>query len=238
MGEEPLQHHGRLVHVTALLECHRLLFCMLHQDHRQSPSKLVSNLVQPVRKRGLQQYYMPWLVLLHAVAGFTQDGHAAADPFAILPMTFAQLQLSHLTLSYFFRHLYTYDVDSTVPETSPNQVFPFVHTFPAHDESRRTWIESTCNRCPATSALLRRVPNIRTALFSRLGGGSRISGHRGWADLANHVLRCHLPLKVPADGPCGLWVNEEVYMRVVLLVCSVFAAADSITCSCAQVVLC
>lgn len=90
------------------------------------------------------------------------------------------------------------------------QVFPFVHTFPACDESRRTWIESTCSRCPATSTLLRRVPNIRTALFSRLGGGSRISGHRGWADLANHVLRCHLPLKVPSDGPCGLWVNEEV----------------------------
>ncbi|CAM9300143.1 unnamed protein product, partial [Pylaiella littoralis] len=90
------------------------------------------------------------------------------------------------------------------------KVFPFVHTFPAHDESRRTWIESTCRSCPATSELLRRVPNIRTALFSRLGGGSRISGHRGWADLANHVLRCHLPLKVPSDGPCGLWVNEEV----------------------------
>lgn len=92
-----------------------------------------------------------------------------------------------------------------------------MHTFPACDESRRTWIESTCSRCPATSALLRRVPNIRTALFSRLGGGSRISGHRGWADLANHVLRCHLPLKVPSDGPCGLWVNEEVRARAVVL---------------------
>lgn len=98
-----------------------------------------------------------------------------------------------------------------MPTTAPpKQVFPFVHTFPACDESRRTWIESTCSRCPATSALLRRVPNIRTALFSRLGAGSRISGHRGWADLANHVLRCHLPLEVPSDGPCGLWVNEEV----------------------------
>lgn len=85
-----------------------------------------------------------------------------------------------------------------------------MHTFPAYDEARRTWIESTCGRCPATAAILRRLPNIRTALFSRLGGGSRISGHRGWADLANHVLRCHLPLKVPSDGPCGLWVNEEV----------------------------
>lgn len=90
------------------------------------------------------------------------------------------------------------------------KVFPFVHTFPAYDESRRTWIESTCAGCPTTTELLRRIPNIRTALFSRLGAGSRISGHRGWADLANHVLRCHLSLKVPTDGPCGLWVNGEV----------------------------
>lgn len=90
------------------------------------------------------------------------------------------------------------------------QVFPFVHTFPAYDESRRTWVESSCKRCPETAAVLRRLPNIRTALFSRLGGGSRISGHRGWADLANHVLRCHLPIKVPSDGVCGLWVESEV----------------------------
>lgn len=90
------------------------------------------------------------------------------------------------------------------------KVFPFVHTFPAYDESRRTWVESSCKRCPETAAILRRLPNIRTALFSRLGGGSRISGHRGWADLANHVLRCHLPIKVPSDGVCGLWVESEV----------------------------
>lgn len=117
-------------------------------------------------------------------------------------------------------HAHSY-VDATPP---PPQVFPFVHTFPACDESRRTWIESTCSRCPTTSALLRRVPNIRTALFSRLGGGSRISGHRGWADLANHVLRCHLPLKVPSDGPCGLWVNEEVCVCVVVLCSRVFVS--------------
>lgn len=85
-----------------------------------------------------------------------------------------------------------------------------MHTFPASDESQRTWIEGNCSRCPATSALLRHVPNIRSALFSRLGAGSRTSKHRGFADLANHVLRCHLSLKVPSDGACGLWVNEEV----------------------------
>lgn len=143
-----------------------------------------------------------------AVAGFAQDNRAAPELATYLhdfPVTPANLPHPVLCSPP------TPDVDATAPGTYPDpQVFPFVHTFPAHDESRRTWIESTCRSCPATSELLRRVPNIRTALFSRLGGGSRISGHRGWADLANHVLRCHLPLKVPSDGPCGLWVNEEV----------------------------
>lgn len=108
------------------------------------------------------------------------------------------------------QHGYAYTHFNNERQQNKKQVFPFVHTFPACDESRRTWIESTCARCPATTQILERLPNIRTALFSRLGGGSRISGHKGWADLANHVLRCHLPLKVPTDGPCGLWVNGEV----------------------------
>lgn len=100
---------------------------------------------------------------------------------------------------------------------APPQVFPLVHTFPAYDESQRTWIDSTCSHCPATTKLLQGMPNVRTALFSRLGAGSRIAGHRGWADLANHVLRCHLPLIVPVDGPCGLWVDGEVRACVLLL---------------------
>ncbi|CAM9689242.1 unnamed protein product [Choristocarpus tenellus] len=94
------------------------------------------------------------------------------------------------------------------------KVFPFVHTFPASDPSQTTWVESTCHMCPKTTELLHKVPNIRTALFSRLGAGSRISGHRGWADLANHVLRCHLPLVVPNSGACGLWVEGEVRYHV------------------------
>ncbi|CAN0471269.1 unnamed protein product, partial [Discosporangium mesarthrocarpum] len=94
------------------------------------------------------------------------------------------------------------------------QVFPFVHTFPAYDPSKTTWVASTCDMCPRTTALLRRVPEIRTALFSRLGPKCRISGHRGWADLANHVLRCHLPLVVPGERSCGLWVDGEVRHHV------------------------
>jgi len=87
-------------------------------------------------------------------------------------------------------------------------VFPFLHTFPALDVSRKTYVDSTCSYCPNTVALLKRIPNIRTALFSRLGSGTELNPHTGWEDLANHVLRCHVSLIVPASQCCGLWVDH------------------------------
>lgn len=110
-------------------------------------------------------------------------------------------------------------------------VFPLVHTFPAFDVSKKSWVASTCNACPKTTGLLKQLPRIRTALFSKLGPGtqvfvffnfyiqilfmtqllvSQLSSHTGWADLANHVLRCHLCLDIPSDGNCGLLVDGEV----------------------------
>eukprot|EP01041_Mallomonas_annulata_P005673 gene5673-11451_t len=89
------------------------------------------------------------------------------------------------------------------------KVFPFVHTFPAYDESKQRWIGSTCEHCPRTAALLKQIPNLRTALYSRLGPNTLVSSHRGWADLANHVLRSHCCVNIPGGGLCGLIVDEE-----------------------------
>jgi len=92
-------------------------------------------------------------------------------------------------------------------------VFPFLHTFPALDTSKSTWLQSTTQHCPRTAALLRQIPDIRTALFSRLGPGTRLTTHTGWADLANYVLRSHICVNVPDDSSCGLWVDEEVQLH-------------------------
>jgi aspartyl/asparaginyl beta-hydroxylase (cupin superfamily) len=88
-------------------------------------------------------------------------------------------------------------------------VFPFLHTFPATDESKKSWIASTCAYCPQTCALLKQIPNIRTALFSKLGPSTKLSTHTGWEDLANYVLRCHIVLKMPRQGNCGLIVDGQ-----------------------------
>ena len=89
-------------------------------------------------------------------------------------------------------------------------VFPFLHTFPALDESKSSWIKSTTEHCPRTAALLRQIPTLRTALFSRLGPGTKLSSHTGWADLANYVLRCHVCVDVPDELSCGLNVDEDI----------------------------
>mmetsp|Transcript_17339 Transcript_17339/g.15639 ORF Transcript_17339/g.15639 Transcript_17339/m.15639 type:complete len:239 (+) Transcript_17339:103-819(+) len=89
-------------------------------------------------------------------------------------------------------------------------VFPFFHTFPATDPTKSKWINSTSNCCPRTVELLKQLPSLRTALFSKLGPKTKLSMHTGWEDLANYVLRCHISLKVPSTGSCGLMVNGEI----------------------------
>jgi len=92
------------------------------------------------------------------------------------------------------------------------KVYPFLHTFPATDATKSCWIEESVAACPTTAALLRAIPGVRTALFSRMGPGTYLTTHTGWADLANHVLRIHLPLYVPDEETrcCGLMVDGEV----------------------------
>jgi len=92
-------------------------------------------------------------------------------------------------------------------------VFPLCHTFPATNLSSRKWITNTCQHVPFTWSLLQNdpilSPLVRTALFSRLEPHTMLSPHTGWADLANYVLRVHIPLVVPSEGQglCGLWVD-------------------------------
>jgi hypothetical protein len=91
-------------------------------------------------------------------------------------------------------------------------VLPFLYTFPAIDASKMTWVDSCTRLFPRTTALLRHVPNIRTALFSRLRPKTQLTGHTGWEDLANDVLRVHIPVVIPdrKSGICGLSCNGDV----------------------------
>jgi len=70
-------------------------------------------------------------------------------------------------------------------------------------------IESQPNidRCPQTWRLVRRIPGLRTAMFSILDPGKRIPPHRG---PYNGVLRLHLGLVVPEPRErMGIRVGPE-----------------------------
>jgi hypothetical protein len=92
-----------------------------------------------------------------------------------------------------------YKSEDAEGDPSDWRVIPLVYTFPANDPTQTVWVEQECRRLPLVSALLHAIPGVRTALVSKLGPGTVLAPHRGWASLANHVLRCHWSLKAPGN---------------------------------------
>ena len=68
------------------------------------------------------------------------------------------------------------------------------------------WISKNCKRCPKIVSILKSIPNLKTALLSRLGPNTTLLPHQGWADLSNHILRCHYGIIVPNN--CHIFVDK------------------------------
>jgi beta-hydroxylase len=64
-----------------------------------------------------------------------------------------------------------------------------------------------CARCPETDKLVRQIPGMTMAGFSRLSAGEHITPHRGYEGYSGYVLRFHLGLEVPED--CAIRVGSE-----------------------------
>lgn len=64
-----------------------------------------------------------------------------------------------------------------------------------------------CMLCPQTDQLVRRIPGMTMAGFSRLAPGTHITPHTGYAGYSGYVLRCHLGLEIP-EG-CAIRVGDE-----------------------------
>jgi len=67
--------------------------------------------------------------------------------------------------------------------------------------------ERNCRRCPETTRLLEKVPNLTSAWFSILAPGKHIPRHRG---ITRGVIRGHLGLVVPTRerGRCEMRVED------------------------------
>ncbi len=70
------------------------------------------------------------------------------------------------------------------------------------------WADKNAVKVPETVKLLEQTPQITTAMFSILDGGKHIPPHMGFF---KGVLRYHLGLLVPEDGPCFITVGGQKY---------------------------
>lgn len=67
-------------------------------------------------------------------------------------------------------------------------------------------LENNCQKCPKTTALIERIPGMKTAFFSILAPHKHIPPHRG---PYKGVLRYHLGLIVPDVEACKIRVEHE-----------------------------
>jgi aspartyl/asparaginyl beta-hydroxylase (cupin superfamily) len=68
--------------------------------------------------------------------------------------------------------------------------------------------EENCARCPETVRILKRIPDMKTAMFSILAPRKHIPEHRG---MWKGMLRYHLGLVIPgAPGSCRIRVGQDV----------------------------
>ena len=75
------------------------------------------------------------------------------------------------------------------------------------------WIHHFSTHMPETVRLLKEItPSesmLATVLISKVAAGTVLKKHQGYGSLSNHVLRCHLPLRLPSEGKCGMWVEDQ-----------------------------
>ena len=68
--------------------------------------------------------------------------------------------------------------------------------------------EENCKRCPETVRILKRIPNMKSAMFSILAPKKHIPPHRG---MWKGMLRYHLGLIIPGPkGSCRIRVGKDI----------------------------
>lgn len=78
------------------------------------------------------------------------------------------------------------------------------------------WSEKNTKLFPKTTKQLKKVNGLVSAGFSKLGPETTLALHKGWANLSNNVLRCHLGIIVP-ENKCKVFVlgnsNDEMIQK-------------------------
>jgi aspartyl/asparaginyl beta-hydroxylase (cupin superfamily) len=78
------------------------------------------------------------------------------------------------------------------------------------------WSDKNTKNFPNTVSQLKNINGLVSAGFSKLGPKTTLKLHKGWGDLSNNILRCHLGLVVPKSR-CKVFVlglnNDMMYQK-------------------------
>lgn len=78
------------------------------------------------------------------------------------------------------------------------------------------WSPKNTKLFPKTTKQLKNINGLISAGFSKLGPNTKLTLHKGWANLSNNVLRCHLGLVVP-ENKCKVFAmgysNDEMIQK-------------------------
>jgi len=78
------------------------------------------------------------------------------------------------------------------------------------------WSDKNTKIFPKTTSQLKNINGLVSAGFSKLGPSTTLKLHKGWGNLSNNVLRCHLGLIVP-KLKCKVFVvglnNDMMYQK-------------------------
>jgi len=67
------------------------------------------------------------------------------------------------------------------------------------------------SQCKKTMSIIRKIPNLESAWFSRLDPHSIIKPHVGYHGYSDNLLRAHISLRIPMNSlQCGLRVHHSV----------------------------
>ena len=69
------------------------------------------------------------------------------------------------------------------------------------------WFNKYCAECPNITKILKKIPDLKTAILSKLKAGTKLEPHQGWGKLSNYILRCHYGIIVPDN--CNIIVEKE-----------------------------
>ena len=78
------------------------------------------------------------------------------------------------------------------------------------------WSDKNTKKFPKTTTKLKKIKGLVSAGFSKLGPNTTLALHKGWGNLSNNILRCHLGLIVP-ELKCKVFVmgasNDSMYQE-------------------------